>query len=143
MVLAMLLNSGLKLNEISVFSSTDNLHGHGEDFKIASNISSRFSFKLNNSKLDDKGKLFNMKDSLFCSLYSKLGFHKEFYFQKKFFNKPRFRFTGAGGGILKGYPGKSIEKYMKLFHQTAGKLKTIIKNFMMQTFVSLIQVLNY
>lgn len=129
MVLAMLLNSGVNLNDILVFSSNDKLYVHEEDFKIASKISSKFFFKLNNFKLDDSGTFFNMKDSLLCSIYSKLGFHKEFYFQKKFFNKPRFHLTGGGGEIIRGYPGKSIEKYMEILSLNSWKIKGYQKEF--------------
>ena len=55
-------------------SYNDNLHVHEEDFKIARNISEKFGFKLNSFKLDDKGTKFNLKDSLFCSIYTKLGY---------------------------------------------------------------------
>ena len=134
MVLALLLNSGININNILIFSSNDNLHVHEEDFKIANNISSKFGFKLNDFKLDDRGILFNIKDSLFCSLYSKLGFHKEFYFQKKFFLKPRFHFTGGGGEIIRGYPGKSIKKYMETLSYNSWKIKDYQKEFHDATF---------
>lgn len=61
--------------------------------------------------MDNKRTLFNKKDSLFCSLYPKLRILKEFYIKRKFFHKPRFHIIGDGGENIKGYPGKSIEKY--------------------------------
>ena len=100
MVLAILLNSGINLNDILIHSSEDKLHGHEEDFKIASKISSYFGFKLNAFKLSETGKYFEIKDSLFCTIYSKLGFHKEFYFKKKFLDKPQFHLTGSGGELI-------------------------------------------
>lgn len=129
MVLAMILNSGVDLNDILIDSANDKLHVHEEDFNIASNISAKFMFKLNNFKLDNKVKLFNMKDSLFCSIFSKLGFHKHLYFPKKFFLKPRFRISGDGGGIIKGYPGKSIQNYIEALSSNSKKIKGNDKQF--------------
>lgn len=84
LVLAILLNSGVNINDISINSNNDTLHVHEEDFKIALNISSMYGFKLNAFKLDKKGAEFNTKDSIFCTIYSKMGFHKEFYIKKNF-----------------------------------------------------------
>ena len=129
MVLALLLNSGINLNDILIYSFDDKLYVHEEDFKIASKISSKFGFKLNNLKFDDTGELFKTKDSLFVTLYSKLGFHKEFYFKKKFFYKPRFHFSGGGGEIIRGYPGKSIKKYIKVLSLNSLEIKGYEKEF--------------
>ena len=112
-MLSILLNSGIDLNQILIYSSEDKLHCHEEDFQIASNISSKFGFKLNNFQLDRNGTLWNTSDILFCSFYTKLGFHKEFYFNNKFFTKPRFIFTGGGGELSRGYPGYPIQKYIQ------------------------------
>ena len=122
MLLAIFLKAGINLNDILINSSNDNLHVHKEDFKIASNISSKLGFKLNNFKLDKKGTLLNYKESLFCTLYSKMGFHKEYYLIKKFFTKPRFHFTGGGGEIIRGYPGKPIQKYIESLSSNSRKI---------------------
>ena len=45
-------------------------------------------------------------------MYTKLGLHKEFYLRKKFYNKPRFIFTGDGGEYIRGKPGIPIEEYL-------------------------------
>lgn len=129
MVLAIFLNSGINLNDILVNSVNDDIHVHKEDFKIASNISSKYGFKLNNYKLDETGTLFNSKDSLSCSIYSKMGFHKEFYLKNKFFSKPQFHFTGGGGEIIRGYPGKSIKNYIKILSSNSNKIKVHEKDF--------------
>ena len=52
-------------------------------------------------------------NTLFCTLYSKLGFHKEFYFKNGFFTKPKFTFTGSGGESLRGVPGIPIKQYIE------------------------------
>ncbi len=53
--LSIILNSGVKLNEILMNSAKDKKHVHAEDFSIASNISSKFGFKLNNLHFANKG----------------------------------------------------------------------------------------
>ena len=111
-LLSIILNSGIESNDLQFNSARGKLHGHDEDFKIASNISSKFNFKLNKFKLDENSTKWSAIDTLFCSMYTKLGFHKEFYLRKKFFNKPLFIFTGDGGEYIRGKPGIPIEEYL-------------------------------
>lgn len=112
-VLSIFLNSDIDINSILINSKNDTIHVHEQDFKIARNISIKYGLKLNNFNLDENGTQLSVKDSLFCTIYSKLGFHKEFYLKSKFFSKPRFSFTGGGGEILRGYPGIPINKYIE------------------------------
>ncbi len=111
-VLAIILNSGIDLNKILIYSYNDTIYVHAEDFKIASNISSKLNFTLNKYSLDNTGTKLSMKDSLLCSAYTKLGFHKEFYLKNKFFTNPRFCLSGSGGEIIRGYPGIKIKTYI-------------------------------
>lgn len=111
-VLSILYNSGIDLKDILIHSINNNVHNHEEDFRIATNISSKLGLKLNYKKLDDKGTIFDINNTLDLTMYTKLGFHKEFYFKNKFFMKPRFTFTGAWGGMLRGYPNKPIQEYI-------------------------------
>lgn len=110
---SVLYNSGIDLNNIYIKSFTDSLHTHIEDFKIATNISSKFGFKLNQNQLDDSCIIWDLKNSLDCTMYTKLGFHKQYYFKTKFFNKPRFYFNGAWGEMLRGYPNIKIKNYIE------------------------------
>ena len=111
LVLSIILNSGIDINNLSFNSLKVNAHGIDEDLKIASNISNIFGFKLNNLTLDKNYTKWNPKEILYCSMYSKLGFHKEFYLQNRFFNKQRIAFTGGGGEFLRGKPGYPISQY--------------------------------
>ena len=111
-VLTILYNSGIDLNSILINSINNNAHTHGEDFRIATNISSKLGFKLNERKLDDKGTVLDLKDSLDISMYTKLGLHNDFYFKSKYFIKPRFHFTGGWGEVIRGYPNKPIQEYI-------------------------------
>lgn len=98
------------MNEILIFSiNTSKIYE--EDYKIASNISSKFGFKLNNYPIDKKGIKLSTRDSFFCSVYSKLGLTNWFRSPNKFLNKPRFSFSGFFGGNIKGYPGETIKEY--------------------------------
>lgn len=83
-ILSILLNSGINLNNILINSATDKKRCHDEDFKIATNISLKYGFKLNNYTLDRNYTKWSLKDTLFCTIYTKLGFHKEFYWKNEF-----------------------------------------------------------
>ena len=112
-LLTILLNSGINLNEILIHTFQNNEHGHDEDLKIASNISSKYGFELNKLNISQNYKKWGIKNTLFCTLYSKLGFHKEFYFKNEFHIIPKFEFTGAGGEFLRGYPGAQIKRFIE------------------------------
>jgi len=112
-VLAILLNSGIDMNGIFVNSKNDTLYTHEQDFKIASIISKKFRFKLNNLLLDKNGINLSIKDSIFLTIYTKLGFHKEFYIQTKFYSKPIFHFTGSGGESVRRHHHVPIKKYIE------------------------------
>lgn len=58
-----------------------------------------------------------------------MGFHKEFYIKKKFLNRPEFHFTGLGGEIIRGYPGKSIEHYIEILSSNSRDIKDHQKDF--------------
>jgi hypothetical protein len=121
--LSILLNSNINLNNILIKSSKDKVHGHDEDFKIASNISLKYGFKLNDFNLDNNLTNWTIKDSISSTLYSKLGSHKEFYIKKGFYNKPRFGFTGVGGEIIRGSHGLPIKKYIENISLKGSKIK--------------------
>lgn len=113
-VLSILINSGIDLNNILIHSAKDKKNpDHEEDFKIASNISLSLGFELNKHNLDNRSITWGDENTFFSTIYSKLGFHKEFYWKTRFFNKPRFVFTGNGGENIRGYPGYPIEKYLQ------------------------------
>ena len=116
-VFTLLKNSGVDLNNI-IISSIEGKNNtlYGEDFKIASNITSKYKLKLNNFSLDNKSTIWSPNDTLFCSIYSKLGFGSWFNWRDRFYNKPRFIFTGYGGEIIRGYPGYTINQYFDYLH---------------------------
>ena len=130
LILSILLNSGLDMNKILIHTAKDNKNpSHEEDFKIASNISSYFRFKLNQYNLDNKSTIWSKEDTLYTTLYPKLGFHKEFYWQNKFHYKPRFVITGCGGEILRGYPGQQISQYIERLSLQGNQVRGNEKQF--------------
>jgi len=112
-VLAILLNSGVNMNEILINSINNTLHSHDEDFKIANNISKKLGFKINDLKLNRSSIKLSTKDSIFLSIYTKLGFHKEFYLKKNFYSKPIFSFTGSGGEVIRAEHHLPIKQYIE------------------------------
>jgi hypothetical protein len=112
-LLAILLNSGINMNEINVNSNKDKLHDHNIDFSIATKISSKFGFKLNSFNLDRRSIALNLKDIILNTIYLKLGFSKEFYFHNQFYKNPIFSFKGSCGEALRGSPGLPINKFIK------------------------------
>ena len=127
--LSILLNSNIDLNDILIKSTIDNKHGHDEDYKIAQNISSKYGFKLNKFALDKNYTMWETKDSLQCIIYTKLGFHKEFYQRDRFFDSPRFSFTGVGGEIIRGSPGSKIKDYVHKICSKGRGIKDHDKEF--------------
>jgi hypothetical protein len=111
-ILSILLDSGLDINEIFILS-INNSQMYEEDFKIARNISSKLGFKLNNWYINNKGIKLSTKDSLFCSIYSKLGLTNWFRSPNKFLKEPKFAFSGFGGENIRGYPGYTIKEYIE------------------------------
>ena len=113
-LLSILISSGIKLNNINFQTSKNNKNpSHKEDFQIAKNISSKYKFKLNNFTLDNESTIWSINDSLYCTMYSNLGFHKLFNLRNRFYNKPRFIFTGFGGENIRGFPGYPIKQYLE------------------------------
>ena len=121
-VLSIMLSSGVDINNISIRSAKDKVHGHDEDLMIANNISLKFGFKLNNLTLDNNFTDLSAKDTIFCTLYTKLGFHKEFYLKNKFFNKPRYAFTGGGGEYIRGSPYCPINKFIEILSSKGNEI---------------------
>ena len=62
-------------------------------------------------------------------MYTKLGLHNDFYFKNKFFNKPRFHFSGGWGGLLRGYPNKPIKEYISEIISKSRNIKNYGKEF--------------
>lgn len=110
-LLAILLNFGIKIDELNIYSIKNNKHEHDIDYKIAREIAATYGFKLNNFHFDNNSIEWSLKDSLYDTFYSKLGFHKEFYFKKYFFNKPRFSFSGR---VIKRNSKFSNSKILKI-----------------------------
>ena len=128
-VLAIFLHSGINMNEIFINSVNGTVHCYAEDFKIASNISKKFGFKLNNLILNKNGTKLSTKDSIFLSIYTKLGFHKQFYLNTKFYSEPIFIFSGYGGEAIRGSHHLPIKKYIEEISSKAKIINGHIEEF--------------
>lgn len=110
-MLTIILNSVDNMDELHINSFNDQKHDHDVDFKIAHNISKKFGFKLNTYNFDNDMTKWSLNETLYATIYSKLGFHKEFYLKSCFYHKPRFLFAGSGGEFLRGSPNIPIERF--------------------------------
>lgn len=114
---ALFLAANINLDEVKINSSTDGLHCHPEDLKIATDIANYFNFQLNKQpKLPTSHKFYPFKDIqtvIDLSFYTKLGFHKEMYFKTGIRNTIPYHFLGSGGECIRGYPYKSTVSYHK------------------------------
>lgn len=104
MTFALILGSGININEVNVHSINDNLSVHAEDFAIASKIADFYGFRLNQSSNLIPGRIPRTRGEIIAlSFYPKLGFHKQFYFKRGWWKKVRFSITGEGGECIRGY----------------------------------------
>lgn len=125
---ALFLAANINLDEVKINSSTDGLHCHPEDLKIATDIANYFNFQLNKQpKLPTSHKFYPFKDIqtvIDLSFYTKLGFHKEMYFKTGIRNVIHYSFMGAEGEFLRGAPIITKQQYIgryslsKLFGKT-------------------------
>ena len=125
LVLSLLINSGINIKNTYIRSVNRNSPSHNEDFKIANNIPLKYGFNLDNNAFDNRSIKWSLNDTLFTSIYSKLGVHKVFNLQKEFYLKPRFIFSGSGGENIRGYPGLPIEQYIE---RISSQAKIITKH---------------
>lgn len=80
LIFLLVLESGIDLNKIRVFSINDDKHTHAEDFKIATEISNFYGFELNKPFKNNRAVNYSFSDILNIEFYTKMGFHKEPYF---------------------------------------------------------------
>ena len=86
------------MERISFFSAHDNLYTHGDDYRIACQLASIYSFDIETTEAADRYRVdpvINLKSSL----YAKAGFHREICLTNFWRNKTRFTITGSGGDL--------------------------------------------
>ena len=114
--LSLLLSSGIDLNSILIYSKTDQLHTHAEDYRIASAIADHYGFMLNNYRnINHEKTPFSLGDMMDIVFHSRLCFHRELYFSPGRFSERRYVFTGFGGGMIREMNqwGKSENDYIR------------------------------
>lgn len=110
------LGSGIDLRNILVNSLNDDLKNHAEDFAIATQISQRFRFPLNDiSQLNPLSQEFencSLEEALSISLYLKLCFHTQMYYRYGIRKAPLHYFGGSGGECIRDYWHISDDEYI-------------------------------
>ena len=102
MLLNLFLGSKINLNNICINSIDDDLYTHKEDYDIASEMAYYYGFSVNErNNLDHESMPLSCMDIMNISLYSKLGFERQMYYQNIKRNKYRIWFRGAGGETLR------------------------------------------
>ncbi len=97
-----LLNSGIDLNKIRIYSNEDGLHTHKEDFAIASQIAEHYGFKLNQPLARRQFLNNSISDTFAIDLYVKQTFSNlPYYGSAKAIDKS-YSLEGAGGEIIRG-----------------------------------------
>lgn len=113
LILSLFLSSGIDLNEILIYSMDDKLHTHEEDFEIASAISKKYGFKLNQNYPQAKSLTeYTCQDTMNLSLYSKLGFHKQMHWVESACTPMYLIFSGSGGECVRSYRNMSVSEYI-------------------------------
>lgn len=86
------------MERIRFFSAHDNLYTHGDDYRIACQLASIYSFDIETTEVADRYRVdpvINLKSSL----YAKAGFHREICPTNFWRNQTRFTITGSGGDL--------------------------------------------
>ena len=115
---AIWLTSNINLDEITIRSREDIVH----DFRVASKISKKFNFKLNENTIKQNSIYFEELDTILnISFYAKLGFNKQFYFKFNRYSEPIYKIGGAGGESIRGYYNYTPEEYIQYIANKTGK----------------------
>lgn len=117
----LLLGSEVEPDKVYIHSVNNNFHCFAEDYEIATEITEKFNFKLNNiDNIKVQKTKYNLKDLLNIYFYTKLGFHKV--------NFPSTNNTNYIG--ICGYYGEMIRKYWAMSEEEfIDKQLKFIKNF--------------
>lgn len=105
-------------NNMRIHSLDDQNICHPEDFEIATQISNKFNFKLNQPLQIKRSKL-NTELTMYNSFYAKLGFHKEMYFQYFRNDEPVITISGNGGENLRNYYDVPAADFIKRYEKVA------------------------
>lgn len=143
MTIALLLGAGFDPGDIHVFSNDDNLYTHGEDYQIASTISSHYGFRLNNFHALSLDKVpVSMQDILNVSFYAKLGFHKQMYYSR-WKHLTNFYYMGGSGGecvreywrfTQEEYIEKAVQRCKSFPPEAARELETSVRRVLTRAF---------
>ena len=110
-----LLSSGIDLSKVRIYSATDGLHTHTEDYEIASKIANHYGFKLNQSLPSPQVLNYSLADVFNLNLYTCQTFTNiPSLWPQKTVDKI-FHLNGAGGETLRFTWARfeSLDKFIK------------------------------
>lgn len=109
------ITANIDFDKFLINSHQDTNSTHEEDFKIATQISEFFNFKLNRHLPKSIPTYFydEIDIPLELSFNLKLGFHKQMYFKPFKFGETEYSFNGDGGGSLRGYMDEGRATFLK------------------------------
>ncbi|MBD3878243.1 MAG: hypothetical protein SR1Q5_00960 [Quinella sp. 1Q5] len=139
---ALLLNSGIDLNKIQIYSIKGTRHTLAEDYAIASKIADHYGFKLNQPLPPNQSLNYSLQDAFNVDLYVNRTFSNlpKIYFSSRNINKV-YSLCGGCGETLRYCWQMSLEQFMRKFawktvpypNYLAQELSASIKNILQST----------
>lgn len=118
LTILLVLCSNINLDNMRIHSIDDQNICHPEDFEIATQISNKFNFKLNQPMPIKRTKLDNAS-TINNSFYAKASFHKEMYFQYHRNEETIITISGNGGENLRNYYDVPAPDFIKRYEEVA------------------------
>lgn len=101
--LALLLNSGIDLNRMTINTYEDNSKTHAQDYAIASQIAAHYGFELNRPLPESKFLNYSLTDAFNMDLYHVQTLHKDIYIERKKSVDKLYVVSGDGGETVRDY----------------------------------------
>lgn len=138
--LAILLNSGIDLNKVKIYSKQGKLHTMSEDYEIATQIAKHYSFKLNQPLPTTKYLNYTFSDTFNINSYVRQTFSSVigFTFNKKL--DKTYHLNGGGGEGIRDTFGDSriefMEKKLNEYLPFSKNLSNEIRHYIEKIFES-------
>ena len=126
-VFAIVLCSGIDLNDVRVNSTHDTLHTHAEDYAIASEIADHYGFTLN-KPISQTRKFYKFERILEISFFTKIFEHKQMHFKHAWSDDENFAIGGKGGEALRGHWVMPPRDFMEQCVNSARRISKSLVN---------------
>lgn len=140
LVFLLFVKSGIDLNGVTIFSSTDGLHIHNEDLQIAQEIADYYHCAVNRRSYDASEKTIPISTENFVNLmsYIRLGSCQEVYIRPVIHQEPLYRFCGYGGETLRNHwcvsPEQFVEDFITSCNSVCCGVSTSIRKILQPAF---------